>query len=42
MRFLAGMSLRISAFPIVMWSDTYNLNDHDISLHGVDDSPLLA
>ena len=42
MRFFAGMSLRISAFPIVMWRDAYDLNDHDISLHGVDDPPLLV
>jgi hypothetical protein len=42
MRFLAGMSLRISTFPVVMRCDAYDLNNHDVSLHGVDDPPLLV
>ena len=35
MRFLAGMSLCISALPIVMWSDANDLNGHDVSLYRV-------
>lgn len=41
-RFFAGMGLLISALPVVMRRDTYHLYDHDVSLHEVDDSPLLV
>ena len=42
MRFFAGIKLRISAFPIVMGGYANDLNSHDISFYGVDDTPLFV